>query len=858
MTGADCSFLVNDTEDLRKHGSPLPFFGDCKTLPKRVFDCVKSLNQLAGIKFNNAQEQPPCRPPTKVQSDVVNHVQMCLDELGGCPKNLDGQNALTDLTRSFCPYDGMPSHLANYDFSKIKILHSGVKPKKVLPLLPEHVKPFLQDVRHHIVRDPMQVQAELAEKPDAMPRRPYWDPILQRDVGERMKLFRRMHEIGLLDLQPTVLAKAGIFCVKKKTPQFIRMIIDGRQANFMHRRPPVTRLGSSACLAELRIPTADNDNDQPTARECDVSDCFYQFRIDEIGAFFAVGEGKSRSWWHGHGISVDSVYDYNLGARRGTFDHEILYPVISGMSMGWAWALYFANEIVAGIVRESAPHPRAELREKMPCPQLSEYSSITSTYVDNVTVIGRNASVVDERCRMIDKAFKDLGIPVVWSQDSPVECIETVGCVLDLKNKTLRNKSNRVWRTYLAGLELCRRSRVRVQHVEIWLGHVTSLFRLRPCLLSIFNKIYRFCLLDVPARIPLRPSARREIRQACQLIWLARVDLGCSMVSQVDAGDSADFGYALMCCPAADWEISRALRFREKWRFVPYPEEIKEALTKSDRQQLLELLERKAGVPLIACDLTGKSLAFSQVGLGIDTQYGQWLQQSLAEGNWKKTSTIASQLRAKKRSRADVDLPALVEPISMSLLKPERYKLLWAKRWRDPSQHINIKEAMVALSSLKRTARVSSLAGTLKLTLSDNLAVVLAFEKGRSGSPALNRLCRHAAALQLGLGILWRLRHIESPRNVSDAPSRWFEPHRKQEQRWIQFPKAKASGSAELQLAKLLCPEATHSHIRYRQDFSAQPQIGLLRRTVQIQLRQDSMPLLRRKMILVSHLTGAL
>ena len=121
-----------------------------------MFDCVKSLNQLAGSKINNAEEQPPCRPPTKVQSDMINHVQMCLDELRGCPENLDGQNALTDLTRSSCPLYGMPSHLADYDFSKIKILHSGVKPKKVLPLQHEHVSPFLQDVRHHIhhiVRD---------------------------------------------------------------------------------------------------------------------------------------------------------------------------------------------------------------------------------------------------------------------------------------------------------------------------------------------------------------------------------------------------------------------------------------------------------------------------------------------------------------------------------------------------------------------------------------------------------------------------------------------------------------------------------------------------------------------------------
>lgn len=73
-----------------------------------------------------------------------------------------------------------------------------------------------------------------------------------------------------------VLAKAGIFCIKKKIPQYIRMIIDGKQANFMHRQPPVTRLGSSTCLAELRLDKlVVGSNNTPMARKCDVTDCFY-------------------------------------------------------------------------------------------------------------------------------------------------------------------------------------------------------------------------------------------------------------------------------------------------------------------------------------------------------------------------------------------------------------------------------------------------------------------------------------------------------------------------------------------------------------------------------------------------------
>ena len=497
----------------------------------------------------------------------------------------------------------------------------------------------------------------------------------------------------------------------------------------------------------------------------------------------------------------------NLGRRRRTSSSEVLFPVISAMSMGWAWALYLANETIAGIVRQSAPDPRAELRERMPCPQLEQFNTISSTYVDNITIIGRSEEDVSARCSQIDNAFKQLDIPVVWSQDAPVTSLETVGCVLNLEDGVLRNKPTRVWRAYLAGLGLCRRSRVRREHVECWLGHVTSLFRLKPCLLSIFDKIYRFCRLEVQTRIPLWPSVRREIRQACHVIWLARVDLGSPIVSQVDAGDSADHGYALMSCTASDWGIKRALQYREKWRFIPLPDDVKEALTLEDKSALLRLLESKAGVPLNEVPIQDEFVARAGSGLGIDTQYGQWLQQVLADGDWLRTSAITSQVKARKKHRADdraLEYPALVEPVSSTLLRPNRFKLLWAKRWRDPSQHINLKEAMVALSSLKRTARVSSLVGSLKLTLCDNLAVVLAFEKGRSGSPALNRLCRKAASLQAGLGLGWRLRHIESPRNVSDGPSRWFENNRPPEIRWIQFPRAKGSNKTELQIYPLV------------------------------------------------------
>ena len=794
---------------LRKHGSPFPFDVDCISLPKQVRECLKSLNELAGTKFNDIQ-QLPHRPPTLVQQTMIKHVDQCITENGATPTDMNANQAISDLMRSFTPYDGTPSHLTEFCFEKIKILQSSVKPKKLLDLLPNHVKPFVQDFHHHVERDPNKVRCELAEDPSAMPLQPYWDPTLRNDTDARMKLFRRMHQIGLLDLQPVIRAKAGLFFVKKKDPKWIRMIVDARQANFQHRRPPVTRLGSSTVMCDLRQAPCTNleKPDNGWAREMDVSDCFYQFRLVEAAAWFGFDNPLKNSEWHAAGFEFGEVYDYNLGRYRSSDPDEFLFPCVAAMSMGWSWALFFAQVTISSIVRTSAPDPRAELQERLPCPQMSDFSTITSTYVDNVTVFGNSFDDVSHRCEKIDAAFRQLDIPVVWTQSQPVRELECVGCEVNFDKGYIKNKSHRIWRTYLAGLELSRRKRVRAELVEIWLGHATSLVRLKPCLLSCFEHIYRFVDQGRGRRIPLWPSVQKEIRLASNLLWLTRVNLRSQIVNQVDAGDSADFGYALMTMSAPDYEILRAIKHRERWRYIPFPKQIQEALDRDDPSAIAFFLASHGGSVDEAHNISQISKGHSRYGLGISTEYGRWLQNILEQGDWIKTSAINSQRKAKHRDRVDLDLPALVEPIHAHLVNPHKYKLLWAKRWRDPSRHINEKEMTVAVSSLKRTARVASLAHSTKLTLSDSLVSIAALEKGRSSSFALNRLCKQAAAFQAGLDIHWRLRHVETSRNVSDEPSRWFEKHRDPHIQWINFPNKK--GKALLELDRCINPVPYH------------------------------------------------
>ncbi|CAE7904113.1 GDCSH [Symbiodinium microadriaticum] len=411
--------------------------------------------------------------------------------------------------------------------------------------------------------------------------------------------------------------------------------------------------------------------------------------------------------------------------------------------MGWTWALFFANETVASIVRETCEGHGCEMREKLPVPQLWDSPTITSTYVDNVAIIGARKKDVENRAQRINEAFEQKGIPIVWSYTSPVRRLETVGCCIDFEKKTLENKAARLWRVYLAGLELVKRSKVRGKVVQVWLGHVTAIFRFSPYLLSIFDKIYRFTMITEDKRVSLWPAVRAEIQNACDLIWFARVDLGAGYISHVDMGDSADKGYALMSRSASTSLIRAACCFREKWRYVSLPDSLKELVEKVgvSREDVYDFGRLES---TMRSTWSGATLS----GVGLGTQYSQWLQEALQEGSWLKTSPLMSQYRAKRSMRVDVDCPALVPPLDPELLSEGTFKLLWAKRWKNPEEHIGMKEGRVALSSLKRSARVLSLCGKRKLTICDNLPVVIFFEKGRSSRPGPNRLCRISAAIQ--------------------------------------------------------------------------------------------------------------
>ena len=228
---------------------------------------------------------------------------------------------------------------------------------------PPHVMPLFRRRHNTIIKGPEVVDRELRENPLACPKQPYWDPILKSDEKLRGQFIGQLNQVGIVGFSRSIKASVGLFFVNKKDPAFIRMVVDARISNFHHVDPPITRLGSGANFTELelnpdilgaKIGTREHGPIGYGA-ELDVADCFWQFRVDELAEWFGIRMPRPAKVWR------------EFGADTSGFEDN---AVMTGMAMGWKWALFFANEVVASITKRSQPSFPLELREKMPVSQL--------------------------------------------------------------------------------------------------------------------------------------------------------------------------------------------------------------------------------------------------------------------------------------------------------------------------------------------------------------------------------------------------------------------------------------------------------------------------------------------------------
>ena len=118
-----------------------------------------------------------------------------------------------------------------------------------------------------------------------------------------------------------------------------------------------------------------------------------------------------------------------------------------------------------------------------------------------------------------------------------------------------------------------------------------------------------------------------------------------------------------------------------------------------------------------------------------------------------------------------VPVESRVEPLPDSMLIESDYQLLYNHAWLH-AEPIHQLEARAAVKCIQHASRTPACRQKRLLVLNDNMAVVMAMNKGRCRDFLLLRLTRKVCAYVLAHRIHARFRYVESKRNVADGPTR--------------------------------------------------------------------------------------
>ena len=128
----------------------------------------------------------------------------------------------------------------------------------------------------------------------------------------------------------------------------------------------------------------------------------------------------------------------------------------------------------------------------------------------------------------------------------------------------------------------------------------------------------------------------------------------------------------------------------------------------------------------------------AQDPVGGSIAYGKWLREAASLG---QAARIVRQVR-ETRTQQLIEVAFAIPEVSDYWAEQSNWTLAVKGRWRYPEEHINVKEARIALDGVRRSPRSQYTRGRRCLNLIDNMVACLAFDKGRSRSWALNAVCR--------------------------------------------------------------------------------------------------------------------
>lgn len=324
---------------------------------------------------------------------------------------------------------------------------------------------------------------------------------------------------------------------------------------------------------------------------------------------------------------------------------------------------------------------------------------------------------------------------------------EFLGMRLEGDRGVLRHKGCRTWRLWLALPEVLRLGVCSGDAMRVLLGHLYHHFGLAPYCLSVLHLTYRFALEPLGVVAPLSYAERCEVRAARALLFVAQVDLWKGVADRFYCSDASSKDYALHESSISSRDAVELSRWREKWRV----------------REIVHVIERRAE------DIPAEPAVN---GFEVAGHVTDQLAEFAADCRRPRAALLADPKRATEFVEVEDAVPALAAHI----VHPARWCLIVAGAWRH-AQRIHIHEARAAVMGLVRAVSANGAEDCIVISLGDNLAELLAQERGRASNRGLNALCRKAAAWQAISGVTWTRRYVNTKVNPSDHDSRRADRH---------------------------------------------------------------------------------
>ncbi|CAK0909779.1 unnamed protein product [Prorocentrum cordatum] len=679
------------------------------------------------------------KPKAAAKESVIKRVRRRIRGFGDRPKDMDCAGALQELLKCKDLYSNMgeASTRRDYDADKLNVLRRAPqdRPRQLRDVAPRHVTEALDHFDSDVVRPAPNIPE------DEVIVEPYWGPLLNpRDPQNRPRLvdfLRRLAARGLVDGRARRKACVSTFFVAKKNGD-IRMVVDARQPNQLHKLPPRTVLASGEALGSINLLDAvgaspedladfDGCYESLCAGSVDLMDGFYQFADPSWGSWMCFDVEVTADE-----LGIDSIYDEKLGRRVAVSGDDVIWPCFAALPMGWSWALWICHEVLVDAMVEAGLPSDGWCLDKARAPTLVGQAVVRAPYVDNGNLASLSAPALNDRLDKLTAELDRRGLR--WHElERAQPGLVILGLVLDGREGRLRHTAKRAWRLYLALHHVLRIPWLARWQLRRIVGHLVHYFSVVRPGLSVLGACYTFIGDgDLSTVVRLPGDVLGELAVAAGLVFLGEVDL-CRVPSDIAfTTDSSLRGYAVCEARLEPWEVPAATRWRERQRFVATEPEV----APDDEQY------------------EGRAAGFCDISEPLPVELPPRLRHAAA-----------------KRRRVELEIGVPPEPLADALLDAGRWVERRRGAWRRPGR-IHALEARAAVAPLWRAAADVNFHGKEILSLCDNMSSVLAFEKGRATNFELLAQCRRAAAVCFGCEIRWRPRHVPGIYNVADHGSR--------------------------------------------------------------------------------------